>query len=113
MEAQQEAHASTTENIPYKKQKNTENKTTNVDGRERDVRAFDDMAIASHNIKGEAKWILVRIEDILENAIYRCQCFNTLDGKLRLGRRKYLPVWVDSKDQRNILHLLAQLGHHL
>jgi len=41
MEAQQEAHASTTKNIPYKKQKNTENKTTNIDERERDVRAFE------------------------------------------------------------------------
>ena len=52
---------------------------------------------ASHDVEGEAKWVLVRVEEILDNAIYKCQCYNTLDDKLRLGQRRYLPVYEDTK----------------
>ena len=60
-----------------------------------------DMAIASHDVEGEATWILVRVENIFDDGTYQCQAFNTQDAKLRIGKRKYLPVYAGySKVQR-------------
>jgi hypothetical protein len=55
-------------------------------------------------------WIFVRVDEILDDGTYRCQAYNTQDSKLRIGKRKYLPVYVTPRNEEKIPLLHVRVG---
>ena len=49
--------------------------------------------------RSKVTWIFVRVDEILDDGTYRCQAYNTQDSKLRIGKRKYLPVYVTPRNE--------------